>query len=76
MSFIPAGKSEDDKANDAGREKAKAKAKDDKAQFGAGLENRREAKDDEVLDGEDGSGRQKMRKGVRSASNTVVRKLK
>lgn len=76
MSFIPAGKSEDEKASDTTREKAKSKAKEDKAQFGAGLENRRNAKDDEVLDGEDGSGRQKMRKGVRSASRTVVRQLK
>ncbi|KAL8290578.1 hypothetical protein RQP46_002836 [Phenoliferia psychrophenolica] len=76
MSFIPAGKSEDEKAADGSREKAKAKAREDKAQFGAGLENRSNAKDEEVLDGEDGSGRQKMRKGVRSASRTVVRQLK
>lgn len=77
MSFIPSGKTDKDE-EDGGRERAKAKAKArvDKAQFGAGLENRRNEKDDEVLEGEDGSGRQKMRKGVRSASKGVVRQLK
>lgn len=75
MSFIPSGKSENEQAMDKKTERTKAKAKEDKAQFGAGLENRRNAKDDEVLEGEDGAGRSKMRKVVRSASRTVVRQL-
>lgn len=77
MSFIPSGKSENELAIDNKAAKVKAKAKEDKAQFGAGLENRRnEADDDAVIGGEEGAGRSKMRKVVRSASNTVVRKLK
>lgn len=76
MSFIPSGKSEDEQAKDKKTEKAKAKAKVEKAQFGAGLENRKNAVEDETLEGEEGEGRKKMRKPIRSASNTVVRSLK
>ncbi|KAI5480785.1 rRNA processing protein Enp2 [Pseudohyphozyma bogoriensis] len=76
MSFIPTGRSEREKDEDKAKAKAKAKAKEDKGLYGAGLENRADGKEDAVLEGEEGSGRQKMRKGVRSASRTVVRQLK
>lgn len=75
MSFIPSGKSTNEEAEDKRAEKKKAKAKEEKAQFGAGLENRRSEKDDKVLEGEDGAGRSKMRKPIRSASRNVTRRL-
>lgn len=75
MSFIPSGKSTNEETEDKKVERKKAKAKEEKGQFGAGLENRRNQGDDEVLEGEDGAGRSKMRKVVRSASRNVTRGL-
>ena len=75
MSFIPSGKSVGEELEDRKVERKKAKAKEEKGLFGAGLENRRNAADEEVLEGEDGAGRSKMRKVVRSASRSVTRGL-
>lgn len=73
MSFIPAVR---DKASEKSADKEEKKTKKAKEQYGAGLENRGDMADDAAeLEGEEDSGRQKMRKGVRSASRTVVRQL-
>lgn len=75
MSFIPSGKADDDVVRDKKAERKKAKAKTEAGQFGAGLENRRAEKDDAVLEGEEGAGRVKLRKPMRSASRNVTRGL-
>lgn len=78
MSFVPAEKSKAEQANDKRAERVKkSQEKKEKAQFGAGMEKRGDGPDEEevVMEGEDESGRTKMRKPMRSASRNVTRQL-
>ncbi|GAA6001588.1 hypothetical protein JCM10207_006741 [Rhodosporidiobolus poonsookiae] len=80
MSFIPKQKSADEAAErkKAVREK-KAKEKGEKGTYGAGLQNRtaemENAEEERAIEGEEGSGRTRLRKPLRSASRNKTRHM-
>lgn len=78
MSFVPTPKSAKDEASEKKADRIKKnREKADRAQFGAGMEKRQDMveEEEEALEGEEESGRTKMRKPMRSASRNVTRKL-
>ncbi|GAA6028283.1 hypothetical protein JCM8097_006955 [Rhodosporidiobolus ruineniae] len=80
MSFIPKAKSADEVAAKKKEVKQKKdKEKKDKGKFGSGLESRTGGQEREEgqreMEGEEGSGRTRMRKPMRSASNTKTKYL-
>ncbi|GAA5889722.1 hypothetical protein JCM16303_007152 [Sporobolomyces ruberrimus] len=79
MSFVPKGKSDDDVAQKKKEVKAKRdQEKKEKAKFGMGLEKsdgQGSVEDEREIEGEEGSGRTRMRKPLRSASRNKTRHL-
>ncbi|GAA5938936.1 ribosome biosynthesis protein ENP2 [Sporobolomyces koalae] len=78
MSFVPKGKSSDELEQKKKLVKAKRdQDKAEKAKFGMGLERSdgRAQEDEREIEGEEGSGRTRMRKPLRSASRNKTRHL-
>lgn len=78
MSFVPVPKSAKEQTEEKKVARAQKQAeKAEKAKFGAGLEKSGDQPELEevVMEGEEESGRTKMRKPQRSASRTVTRRL-
>lgn len=80
MSFVPKGKSDDDVQQRKKEVKQKRdQEKADKAKFGMGLERSDGGdsmmQDQREMEGEEGSGRTRMRKPLRSASRNKTRHL-
>jgi len=78
MSFVPQEKSSDEALAKKKEVKAKRdKEKQEKAKFGMGLEKSEggSMQEEREIEGEDGSGRTKMRRPARSASRNKTRHL-
>ncbi|BGP16521.1 hypothetical protein JCM10213_001140 [Rhodosporidiobolus nylandii] len=76
MSFIPRAATAEEKAEKKRAVKEKRdKEKVEKKSFGAGMMKGDEREEEAEIEGEDGSGRKRMRKPLRSASRTKTRHL-